>query len=160
MSTFVMQSMAFIQYASPVPGAKLYINGDLRLQQRQPLRYQGLDTTYNVRRSYNYKHYRRWDGLNLINLSHFEDFRIIGAILFSLRDLFCKWICKIKWRHVRQRTCAFILVQMSSVFIWNMEARCGDDKAGIIMFFWFCFHGRCLSSMEQAHSQVLMIWQI
>lgn len=48
MSTFVMQSMAFIQYASPVPGAKLYINGDLRLQQRQPLRYQGLDTTYNV----------------------------------------------------------------------------------------------------------------
>ncbi|XP_073441123.1 transmembrane protein 231 [Dendrobates tinctorius] len=48
MSTFVMQSMAFVQYTSPVPGAKLYINGDLRLQQRRPLRHQGLDTTYNV----------------------------------------------------------------------------------------------------------------
>ncbi|XP_044126421.1 transmembrane protein 231 [Bufo gargarizans] len=48
MSTFVMQSMAFIQFTSPVPGAKLYINGDLRLQQRQPLSHQGLDTTYNV----------------------------------------------------------------------------------------------------------------
>ncbi|XP_056381814.1 transmembrane protein 231 [Hyla sarda] len=48
MSTFVMQSMAFIQYTSAVPGAKLYINGDLRLQQRQPLRHQGLETTYNI----------------------------------------------------------------------------------------------------------------
>ncbi|XP_069822253.1 transmembrane protein 231 isoform X3 [Dendropsophus ebraccatus] len=48
MSTFVMQSMAFIQYTSPIPGAKLSINGDLRLQQRQPLGHQGLDTTYNV----------------------------------------------------------------------------------------------------------------
>ncbi|KAM5137879.1 transmembrane protein 231 [Mantella aurantiaca] len=48
MSTFVMQSMAFIQHTSPIPGAQLYINGDLRLQQRQPLRHQGLDTTYNV----------------------------------------------------------------------------------------------------------------
>ncbi|XP_018411377.1 PREDICTED: transmembrane protein 231 [Nanorana parkeri] len=48
MSTFVMQSMAFIQHTSPLPGAQLYVNGDLRLQQRQPLRHQGLDTTYNV----------------------------------------------------------------------------------------------------------------
>ncbi|XP_071973393.1 transmembrane protein 231 [Engystomops pustulosus] len=48
MSTFVMQSMVFIQHSSPVPGAKLFINGDLRLQQRQPLGHQGLDTTYNV----------------------------------------------------------------------------------------------------------------
>ncbi|XP_075138120.1 transmembrane protein 231 [Leptodactylus fuscus] len=48
MSTFVMQSMAFIHYTAPVPGAKLYINGELRLQQRQPLGHQGLDTTYNV----------------------------------------------------------------------------------------------------------------
>uniref|UniRef100_A0A8C5QFU8 Transmembrane protein 231 n=1 Tax=Leptobrachium leishanense TaxID=445787 RepID=A0A8C5QFU8_9ANUR len=47
-STFIMQSMVFIQHSSPVPGAGLYINGDLRLQQRQPLRHQGLDTTYNV----------------------------------------------------------------------------------------------------------------
>ncbi|KAG9475037.1 transmembrane protein 231 [Eleutherodactylus coqui] len=48
MSTFVMQSMAFIQHTSPVPGARLYVNGDLRLQQRRPLRHQGLDNTYNV----------------------------------------------------------------------------------------------------------------
>ncbi|XP_063802023.1 transmembrane protein 231 [Pseudophryne corroboree] len=48
MSTFVMQSMAFIQHSSPVPGAQLYISGDLRLQQRQPLSHQGLDATYNV----------------------------------------------------------------------------------------------------------------
>ncbi|XP_053555497.1 transmembrane protein 231 [Bombina bombina] len=48
MSTFVMQSMAFIQYSSPIPGAQLYINGDLKLQQRQPLNHQGLDTRYNV----------------------------------------------------------------------------------------------------------------
>ncbi|XP_068116895.1 transmembrane protein 231 isoform X3 [Hyperolius riggenbachi] len=48
MSTFVMQSMVFIQHSSPIPGAQLYVNGDLRLQQRQLLRHQGLDTTYNV----------------------------------------------------------------------------------------------------------------
>ncbi|KAG8437466.1 hypothetical protein GDO86_008243 [Hymenochirus boettgeri] len=48
MSTFVMQSMAFIQYSSPIPGAQLYINGDLKLQQRSPLNHRGLDTTYNV----------------------------------------------------------------------------------------------------------------
>ncbi|KAM4721491.1 transmembrane protein 231 [Rhinophrynus dorsalis] len=47
MSTFVMQSMAFIQYFSPIPGAQLYVNGDLKLQQRQPLNHQGLDTRYN-----------------------------------------------------------------------------------------------------------------
>ncbi|CAH2324035.1 transmembrane 231 [Pelobates cultripes] len=48
MSTIIMQSMIFIQHASPIPGAELYINGDLRLQQRGPLEHQGLDTTYNV----------------------------------------------------------------------------------------------------------------
>ncbi|XP_018116078.1 transmembrane protein 231 [Xenopus laevis] len=48
MSTFIMQSMALIQYSSPIPGSQLYINGDLKLQQRQPLNHRGLDTTYNV----------------------------------------------------------------------------------------------------------------
>ncbi|KAM4603185.1 transmembrane protein 231 [Discoglossus pictus] len=48
MSTFVMQSMAFIQYSSAIPGAQLYINGDLKLQQRQPLNHQGVDTRYNI----------------------------------------------------------------------------------------------------------------
>ncbi|KAK1163476.1 transmembrane protein 231-like isoform X1 [Acipenser oxyrinchus oxyrinchus] len=48
MSTFVMQCMAFIQHSSPVPGSQLYINGDLRLQQRQPLSHRGIDTRYNV----------------------------------------------------------------------------------------------------------------
>lgn len=49
MSTFVMQSMAFVQSSCAVPGSQLYVNGDLRLQQRQPLRYSGLDVRYNVR---------------------------------------------------------------------------------------------------------------
>nr|F7B645.1 RecName: Full=Transmembrane protein 231 [Xenopus tropicalis] len=48
MSTFIMQSMALIQYSSPIPGSQLYMNGDLKLQQRQPLNHRGLDTTYNV----------------------------------------------------------------------------------------------------------------
>ncbi|XP_039619362.1 transmembrane protein 231 [Polypterus senegalus] len=48
MSTFVMQSMAYIQHSSPLPGSLLYVNGDLKLQQRQPLSHRGLDTRYNV----------------------------------------------------------------------------------------------------------------
>ncbi|XP_060041142.1 transmembrane protein 231 isoform X1 [Erinaceus europaeus] len=48
MSTFVMQSMAFLQSSFPVPGSQLYVNGDLRLQQKQPLSYSGLDVRYNV----------------------------------------------------------------------------------------------------------------
>ncbi|XP_006152692.1 transmembrane protein 231 [Tupaia chinensis] len=48
MSTFVMQSMAFLQSSFAVPGARLYVNGDLRLQQKQPLSYRGLDVRYNV----------------------------------------------------------------------------------------------------------------
>ncbi|XP_012497034.1 PREDICTED: transmembrane protein 231 [Propithecus coquereli] len=47
-STFVMQSMAFLQSSFAVPGSQLYVNGDLRLQQRQPLSYGGLDVRYNV----------------------------------------------------------------------------------------------------------------
>ncbi|XP_055407441.1 transmembrane protein 231 isoform X2 [Bubalus kerabau] len=43
MSTFVMQSMAFLQSSFAVPGSQLYVNGDLRLQQKQPLSYGGLD---------------------------------------------------------------------------------------------------------------------
>uniref|UniRef100_A0A8D2DBF5 Transmembrane protein 231 n=1 Tax=Sciurus vulgaris TaxID=55149 RepID=A0A8D2DBF5_SCIVU len=48
MATFVMQSMAFLQSSFAVPGSQLYVNGDLRLQQKQPLRYSGLDVRYNV----------------------------------------------------------------------------------------------------------------
>ncbi|XP_071424015.1 transmembrane protein 231 isoform X2 [Pithys albifrons albifrons] len=48
MSTFVMQSMAFLQFFSPVPGSQLYMNGDLKLNQRQLLNHCGLDTRYNV----------------------------------------------------------------------------------------------------------------
>ncbi|XP_040838288.1 transmembrane protein 231 [Ochotona curzoniae] len=48
MSTFVMQSLAFLQSSFAVPGSQLYVNGDLRLQQRQPLSYGGLDVRYNV----------------------------------------------------------------------------------------------------------------
>ncbi|NP_001344277.1 transmembrane protein 231 isoform X1 [Mus musculus] len=48
MSTFEMQSMAFLQSSFAVPGSQLYVNGDLRLQQKQPLSYRGLDIRYNV----------------------------------------------------------------------------------------------------------------
>lgn len=44
-----MQSMAFLQSSFAVPGSQLYVNGDLRLQQKQPLHYGGLDVRYNVR---------------------------------------------------------------------------------------------------------------
>ena len=44
-----MQSMAFFQSSFAVPGSQLYVNGDLRLQQKQPLSYGGLDVRYNVR---------------------------------------------------------------------------------------------------------------
>ncbi|XP_074865185.1 transmembrane protein 231 [Carettochelys insculpta] len=48
MSTFVMQSMAFIQSSSPISGSQLYVNGDLKLHQRQSLAHSGIDTRYNV----------------------------------------------------------------------------------------------------------------
>ncbi|XP_068943789.1 transmembrane protein 231 [Petaurus breviceps papuanus] len=48
MSRFVMQSMAFLQSFSPIPGSQLSVNGDLKLQQRQPLKHRGLDNRYNV----------------------------------------------------------------------------------------------------------------
>ncbi|XP_043382364.1 transmembrane protein 231 isoform X2 [Chelonia mydas] len=48
MSTFVMQSMAFIQSSSPIPGSQLYVNGDLKLHQRQSLSHCGVDVRYNV----------------------------------------------------------------------------------------------------------------
>ncbi|XP_007938564.1 transmembrane protein 231 [Orycteropus afer afer] len=48
MSTFVMQSMAFLQTSFAVPGSQVYVNGDLKLQQRQPLSCDGLDVRYNV----------------------------------------------------------------------------------------------------------------
>uniref|UniRef100_A0A2K5QD41 Transmembrane protein 231 n=1 Tax=Cebus imitator TaxID=2715852 RepID=A0A2K5QD41_CEBIM len=48
MSTFVMQSMAFLQSSFAIPGSQLYVNGDLRLQQKQPLSCGGLDARYNT----------------------------------------------------------------------------------------------------------------
>lgn len=48
MSTVVMQSLAFVQHTSPVPGARLFISGDLKLQQRTPLPHRGLYNIYNV----------------------------------------------------------------------------------------------------------------
>ncbi|XP_018606966.1 transmembrane protein 231 isoform X2 [Scleropages formosus] len=35
-------------YSSSVPGSQLFISGDLRLHQREPLLHRGLDTRYNV----------------------------------------------------------------------------------------------------------------
>ncbi|KAJ7311814.1 hypothetical protein JRQ81_006124 [Phrynocephalus forsythii] len=48
MSTFVMQSMAFLQTSSPVPGSQVFASGDLKLHQRQPLSHAGLDNRYNI----------------------------------------------------------------------------------------------------------------
>lgn len=48
MSTVVMQSLVYLQHSSSVPGAKLFISGDLRLQQRTPLPHRGLYNIYNV----------------------------------------------------------------------------------------------------------------
>ncbi|XP_069018431.1 transmembrane protein 231 [Embiotoca jacksoni] len=48
MSTVVMQSLAYVQHSSSVPGAKLFVHGDLRLQQRTPLPHRGLYDVYNV----------------------------------------------------------------------------------------------------------------
>lgn len=48
MSTVVMQTLVFIQHSSSVPGAKLFVSGDLRLQQRAPLPHRGLHNIYNV----------------------------------------------------------------------------------------------------------------
>nr|XP_057932363.1 transmembrane protein 231 [Doryrhamphus excisus] len=47
-STVVMQSLAYVQHSSSVPGAKLFVSGDLRLQQRTPLPHRGLFNIYNV----------------------------------------------------------------------------------------------------------------
>ncbi|XP_061833709.1 transmembrane protein 231 [Nerophis lumbriciformis] len=44
----VMQSLAFVQHSSAVPGAKLFVSGDLKLQQRTPLPHCGLFNVYNV----------------------------------------------------------------------------------------------------------------
>ncbi|XP_045389874.1 transmembrane protein 231 isoform X2 [Lemur catta] len=46
--SYQLHSMAFLQSSFAVPGSQLHVNGDLRLQQRQPLSYGGLDVRYNV----------------------------------------------------------------------------------------------------------------
>ncbi|XP_068458837.1 transmembrane protein 231 isoform X2 [Clinocottus analis] len=48
MSTVVMQSLAYLQHSSPVPGARLSVSGELRLLQRAPLPHRGLHDVYNV----------------------------------------------------------------------------------------------------------------
>ncbi|XP_058252317.1 transmembrane protein 231 [Hemibagrus wyckioides] len=48
MSVVVMQSMALVQSSSPVPMSQLFISGDLKLQQKEPLSHRGVHTQYNV----------------------------------------------------------------------------------------------------------------
>ncbi|XP_072135903.1 transmembrane protein 231 isoform X1 [Mobula birostris] len=48
MSTFIMQSMAYVHFSSPISGAQLSVIGDLKLHQREPLKHRGLDTRYNL----------------------------------------------------------------------------------------------------------------
>ncbi|XP_077465175.1 transmembrane protein 231 [Stigmatopora argus] len=47
-STVVMQTLAYAQHSSSVPGAKVFFSGDLRLQQSVPLPHRGLFNIYNV----------------------------------------------------------------------------------------------------------------
>ncbi|XP_016099620.1 transmembrane protein 231 [Sinocyclocheilus grahami] len=48
MSTVAMQTLAFVQHSSPVPGSQLFVCGDLKLNQRSPLPHRGLHSIYNV----------------------------------------------------------------------------------------------------------------
>ncbi|KAF5892688.1 transmembrane protein, partial [Clarias magur] len=48
MAAVVMQSMVLLQSSSPVPMSQLFISGDLKLQQKEPLSHRGLHTDYNV----------------------------------------------------------------------------------------------------------------
>ncbi|MCI4392959.1 hypothetical protein PGIGA_G00151760 [Pangasianodon gigas] len=48
MSVVVMQSMVLVQSSSPVPVSQLFISGDLKLQQKEPLSHRGVHTEYNV----------------------------------------------------------------------------------------------------------------
>ncbi|KAM9470202.1 transmembrane protein 231 [Clarias gariepinus] len=48
MAAVVMQSMVLLQSSSSVPMSQLFISGDLRLQQKEPLSHRGLHTVYNV----------------------------------------------------------------------------------------------------------------
>uniref|UniRef100_A0AAY5KWL7 Transmembrane protein 231 n=1 Tax=Esox lucius TaxID=8010 RepID=A0AAY5KWL7_ESOLU len=61
MSTVVMQTLAFVQHSSSVPGSQLFIIGDLRLQQRIPLPHRGLHTVYN----HHGDHYPQVEGTSL-----------------------------------------------------------------------------------------------
>lgn len=48
MSTVAMQTLAFLQHSSSVPGSQLFISADLKLHQRTPLPHRGLHAAYNV----------------------------------------------------------------------------------------------------------------
>lgn len=48
MSTVAMQNLAYVHFSSAVPGAQLFVSGDLRLQQKAPLPHRGLYNIYNV----------------------------------------------------------------------------------------------------------------
>ncbi|XP_060783101.1 transmembrane protein 231-like isoform X1 [Neoarius graeffei] len=52
MSVVVMQSMVLVQASSPVPVSQLFISGDLKLQQKEPLSHRGVHTHYNSSQSY------------------------------------------------------------------------------------------------------------
>lgn len=47
-STFWMESMAFIQYSSAIPGTQFYTTGELKLKQKSLLRHSGRTTIYNT----------------------------------------------------------------------------------------------------------------
>ncbi|KAL5021529.1 hypothetical protein ScPMuIL_000684 [Solemya velum] len=46
-STFIMECMAYLNHESSKPGGKYEVLGDLRIRQKEPLSYKGLDLRYN-----------------------------------------------------------------------------------------------------------------
>ncbi|XP_033125261.1 transmembrane protein 231-like, partial [Anneissia japonica] len=48
MSQLRMESMAYIQHSSPLSGAELITDGELRLRLKSPLAHKGADSRYNV----------------------------------------------------------------------------------------------------------------
>ncbi|CAL1536530.1 unnamed protein product [Lymnaea stagnalis] len=47
-SQFHMESLGFIEYVSPIPGASLHVFSDLRLRQKQLLGHKGTDVRFNA----------------------------------------------------------------------------------------------------------------
>lgn len=43
-----MESMAYLHYQSPSPGSEMWMVGDVRFKQKEPIGHKGIDNRYNV----------------------------------------------------------------------------------------------------------------